>query len=172
MKPHNKKSTVCGLQSAVCSPRRRQAAFTLLELLAVIALIMVLMGLLIPAFYKVRERVRINKRDIEVRVIGSAIAAYKTQEKKFPAPLAHLQAGVTMSYGADGDGNELPGGFNSEVMNILRGVDVKPAVLDPSKLRWDGPNNTGNVIDPFDVQYKITLELGYGSIGGAGYSVQ
>ncbi len=157
-----KKSAVCGLRSAV-SPR---AGLTLLELLIVISLIMVLAGLLIPAFFKVRNRVRDQKRTIELRVISSSIASYKAQEKKYPAPPAHLRGGRDLSYGADAGGSPLDGGYNKVVMDILKAA--APPVLDPNKLRWDAG---GNVIDPYDKQYKIWLDLDYSEYGG-GYKVQ
>ncbi len=155
------KSVVCSLQSTV-SPRTPHSAFriprshgfTLLEMLIVIALIMVLAGLMIPAFFKVKNGAKAKRAQIEARVIGSAIRAYKLQEKKFPAPSGDLGGGVDLTYGV-GDRD------NSEVMSILR--DATPPVLDVNKLRWD----SDNVINPYDNQYRITLDLDYdGKIGG------
>ncbi len=171
MKPHNnksnvysltskvfpQKSAVCSLQSAVCPPRRRQAAgFTLLELLIVIALIMVLAGLLIPAFFKAPNVAREKQHKIEATIIGTAIQAYKLQAKKLPAPPADLGGGSDRTYGT---GNR----DNRQVMDLLR--DARPPVLDTNKLRWD---RDGNVINPYGNQYKITLDLNYdGEVGGA-----
>jgi len=161
-----KKSAVCGLppsprlrrtcRSAVCNPRGRQAAaFTLLELLIVIALIMVLAGLLIPAFYKIKNAAKAKRAQIEARVIGSAIRAYKLQEHKFPAPTSDLGGGADQTYGVGGRDN-------SEVMAKLR--SAAPPVLDVDKLRWDDDDN---VLNPDDDQYKITLDLNYdGKVGG------
>ncbi len=151
------RSVVCSLRSAV-SPR---AAFTLLELLIVISLIMVLAGLLIPAFYKVKAGAKEKQRDIEVRVIGAAIQTYKQQARKLPAPDGDLKVGgKDFVYGPDGDDD------NSAVMDILR--DAIPPVLDPNKLRWDGDGGKGsNILDPDGTPYTITLDLDYnGKAGG------
>lgn len=139
------------------SPHRRQAesGFTLLELLIVVALIIVLAGLMIPAFFKVKNAANERKAQIEVRVIGSAIQAYKLQKREFPAPSGDLGGGKDLTYG-EGDRD------NGEVMALLR--DAIPPVLDKNKLQWEGDN----VIDPYGDQYKITLDLDYnGSAGGA-----
>lgn len=150
-------SAVSPLTSVLRPPTSRpRAGFTLLELLIVIALIMLLAGLMIPAFYKVKSGANEKKKSVETRVIGAAIQAYKLQERKLPAPDAHLGGGADRSYGEGGsDGN------NSQVMRLLR--ETNPPVLDPNKLRWEGEN----VINPDGDQYKITLDLNYdGEAGG------
>jgi prepilin-type N-terminal cleavage/methylation domain-containing protein len=165
MKNSSKKSSVISLRSSVTG-HRPAAGFTLLELLIVIALILVLAGLLIPAFFKVRTMVRNQKRSAEISVLNSAIGAYKTREKKYPAPEWQLKEGKDMSYGADKDGAPLGGGHNKVVIDILK--SAVPSVLDPEKLRWDA---AGNVIDPWDKQYQIWLDLDYSDYG-EGYSVK
>ncbi len=128
--------------------------FTLLELLIVIGLIVALMGLLIPAFSKVKNGAKDKKRSVELRIIGAAIQAYKLQEKQFP---------VDDPTGVDDDVvyGVQEGQGNSVVMVKLR--EAVPSVLDVNKLRWDGG---GNVTDPYDKQYEITLDLNYdGKIG-------
>ncbi len=156
-----KKSAVCSLQPVACPPRSSvfslqssvsKLAFTLLELLIVIALIMVLAGLLIPAFYKVQNAAKAKRAQIEARVIGSAIQTYKLQEKKFPAPTGDLGGGSDQTYGVGSHDN-------SEVMSILRAA--QPPVLDANKLRWDGDGNNANVLNPDGNQYRITLDLDY-----------
>jgi prepilin-type N-terminal cleavage/methylation domain-containing protein len=134
-------------------PPASARGFTLLELLIVISLIVGMMALMIPAFYKVRNAAKKRQQRTEIRIIGSAIRAYKLQEKHFPVD---DPTGVAddVVYGGGGGGN-------SEVMTLLR--DAAPPVFDPNKLRWDG----GNVIDPYGNPYRITLDLNYdGKVGG------
>lgn len=174
MKPYSKKSRVSRLRSKVSpdrssafrlpssvSPDRGQAAFTLLELLIVIALIMVLAGLMIPAFFKIQNKAKEKKASIETRIIASAIQAYKLQEHKFPAPDGDLAGGGSdRAYGQGAsDGN------NGVVMKLLREVD--PPVLDPDKLRWSNESVDANVLNPDGNQYTIKLDLNYdGKIDG------
>ncbi len=131
--------------------------FTLLELLIVIALMIVLAGLLIPAFHKVQNEARKRRAETEVAIIKSAIQAYKLREGKFPAPPTDLSQGqADIAYG---DGEDYS---NSRVMNVLRQAD--PPVLAEGKFRWDAG---GNVINPWDRQYRIVLDLDYdGKIAG------
>jgi len=157
-------SNVFPRKSAVF-PARWRPGFTLLELLIVISVMVILMGLLIPAFTNVRQNAKNKQREMERSVIESAIGLYKTQEKKFPAPVAHLGGGERLYYGEDEDGAPLSGGYNRVVMDLL--MDVDPPLLDPDKLRWDAD---GNVIDPFGRQYRIRLDLDYSGFG-AGYKV-
>lgn len=148
-----KKSSVFSLQSLVSRRRSTTAGFTLLELLIVIALIMVLAGLMIPAFFKIQNKAKEKKRSIEVSIIESAIQAYKLQEKKFPVDDPKGVANDVV-YG----GNKP----NSEVMDKLK--ETNPPVLDVNKLRW----KDGNVVDPDGNQYKITIDLNYdGQVSGS-----
>lgn len=55
-----------------------QAAFTLIELLAVIAVIGILAAILIPAISKVREKAKISNSVSNLRQIGTNVAMYST----------------------------------------------------------------------------------------------
>jgi len=150
------RSSVFSLRSAVCSLRSPRG-FTLLELLIVIALMVVLAGLLIPAFYKVQNEARTRRARVEAAVIGTAIQGYKMRERKFPAPPGDLRGGADVTYDGQGDNPD-----NRRVMDVL--VNAVPPVIDPGKLRLDG---NGNAINPWGGQYKIQLDLDYdGKIGG------
>ena len=142
------------LTSDICPPTSDHG-FTLLELLIVISLIVGMMALLIPAFFKVKDSTKQKQQSIEIRVIESAIQAYKLQEKHFPVT---DPTGVAADVVYDGVGTNAA---NSDVMQYL--TNAVPPVLDVNKLRWDGD---GNVIDPYNNQYRITLDLNYdGKIG-------
>jgi len=144
------RSPVCSLQPAVCGLRSIRG-FTLLELLVVIALMLVLAGLLIPAFYKVQNEARKRRATTEAAVIATAIQAYRARERMFPAPTGDLDGNADVTY--DGQGGNPD---NRRVMEKL--TNAVPPVIDAEKLRWDG---AGNVLNPWGGQYKIQLDLDY-----------
>lgn len=134
------KSDVYSLNSKVRHLPYGRRAFTLLELLIVVTIIGVLMALLIPAFSKVRNAALEKQAAIEKTIIGSAIAAYRLQNR----------GALPAAEGVYGDGE--PDGNNSQVMTEL--LATAPPVLDENKLRFD---NQGNVLNPWGNQYKIRL---------------
>lgn len=107
---------------------------------------MVLAGLLLSAFFKVKNAAKDKQVQIERKVIEAAIQAYKMQERKMPAEDVDLRSGVDKTYGDDDD--------NNPVMRFL--TNSIPPVLDTNKLRWD---EHGNVLNPDGEKYKITLDL-------------
>ncbi len=142
---------------------RTASGFTLLELLIVISLMVLLSGLLIPAFYKVQNESRKRQAATEAAVIAGAIQAYRLQERKFPAPSNpnHIQGGQDRTYGDAAVGSLLPDGGNERVLTLLRGAN--PPVLDENKLRLED----NHAINPWGRQYRIKLDLNYdGMIDG------
>lgn len=78
-----------------CRTRRRLQAFTLIELLIVVAIIMLLVALLLPVLSSVRERARITQCIDNLHQIGSAIQLYLNDyNQAFPDKLGKLKSYV------------------------------------------------------------------------------
>jgi prepilin-type N-terminal cleavage/methylation domain-containing protein len=73
--------------------RRRKSGFTLIELLAVILVIAVLAGILIPVIGAARERALLSKSVGNLRSIGTTFLLYANQNnKQFPGTLQDFDA--------------------------------------------------------------------------------
>ncbi len=64
--------------------RSGQRAFTLIELLVVITIIVVLMGLLFPAFRSVQDQARRTQAKNDLTQIVTAVNAFYTEYRKVP----------------------------------------------------------------------------------------
>src|SRR5437764_10672512 len=64
--------------------REHASAFTLIELLVVIAIIIILAGLLFPAFRGVQEQARRTQAKNDLTQIVAAVNAYYTEYGKYP----------------------------------------------------------------------------------------
>jgi len=85
------------------NPRRRQAAFTLVELLVVIGIIAVLMGILMPALQTARLQARSVQCKSNLRSIGQAIQMYALANKD-SLPLGFWGGGSAIAGGPQSSG--------------------------------------------------------------------
>jgi len=115
----------------------RRNGFTLIELLVVIAIIMLLAGLLFPAFSSARETARKTKAKADVKQLDSAWRALLSDYRTWNA------AGGSPSLPPNG-GN-FP--MDSGKIAILRGGNTNGVIY----MEFDGgsTNATGDFIDPW-----------------------
>ncbi|MEP7078382.1 MAG: prepilin-type N-terminal cleavage/methylation domain-containing protein [Chthoniobacterales bacterium] len=142
--------------------RRCEGAFTLIELMVVIAIIVILMGLLFPAFRGVQDQAKKTQAKNDLTQIVTAVNAYYTEYGKYPTA-----ATSDIIFGAGGSANNL-------LFNPLRGLDV---TLNPRQIVFlnapDAKNqttpvsgiqtSTGVYFDPWGSVYSTKIDADYTS---------
>lgn len=96
------------------------AAFTLVELLTVIAIIAILMGLLFPAIGVIKEQARKVQAKTDVGNIVAAVKQYYTEYGKYPVLSAAGGAGAGDE--SVGDPEQGATGENNNLFNTLRAI--------------------------------------------------
>ena len=114
---------------------RAPRAFTLIELITVIAIIAILMGLLFPVIAGVREAARRTKASTVVQSIVSSCKNYASDYGKYPAIDGALVGGANGGGGKSEDGAYYSYGDktngkckvnNSQLFDVLRGIAKEP----------------------------------------------
>lgn len=167
-------------------PRGAAHAFTLVELLTVIAIIAILMGLLFPAIGIIKEQARKVQAKNDVTNIVAAVKQYYTEYGKYPAVQDPPSTG-----GADdsvGDPAINPtGGNNNSLFNTLRAIPTGlnenhkfnprrivffegKGASDPAAPRGGfsdkstDPTVQGNFYDPWGKQYNVVIDSNYDNV--------
>jgi prepilin-type N-terminal cleavage/methylation domain-containing protein len=136
---------------------RRRGGFTLIELLAVVVMMVILMGLLLPAVLKAKDRSAVKRAELQVVTLKAAIQQYHYEFKKFPAPDTDLvDAEVDLTYD---DGPNM----NGEVVTIL----LAAGTISLVDYRFDSLTNIMTPRSVGEHYYEITLDLNYdGKVDG------
>ena len=147
---------------------RAKRAFTLIELLTVIAIIGVLVALLFPAIKSALTKAEASKAQQGVSSLATAYKAYYTEYGKWPATTADPSGIISTT---------------NWMVALLRGEDKNtqdPAMPNvtyngnPRKIRFlemknadlyiDPMNNVTNYVDPWKNQYQVIFDIGYSDL--------
>ena len=118
---------------------RQPRAFTLIEMLVVIAIIAILAGILLPALAHVKYQAKIKLAKAEMNMIASAIKDYEAAYDRYPASKIVEESGTPdFTYGLQiaKDGKKIE---NSELMQIL--LDIVPRDNDVNAVNYQHRRN-------------------------------
>lgn len=124
---------------------KQERAFTLIELITVIAIIIILLGFLVGASSSARKRARINQAKSEIAALETALHAYRADVGAFPVDSAG-------------------GSVNIDVVRQLSGLDLSGAKISGLSSDWNGPymefdkarlGSSGEFLDPWKMPYQI-----------------
>src|SRR5438876_9783803 len=159
--------------------RRSIQAFTLLELLVVITIIIILIGFLFPAFRGIQDQAKRTQAKNDLNQIVTAINAFYTEYGKYP-----VASGTTTDTAAKCDAN------NFTVFDVLRYDTSNSAdatnvtTLNPRQVVFIEPPtakdqinpklgikvlgaNQGVWFDPWGLPYNVTIDANYNAITNA-----
>ncbi len=160
-----------GVLPQVERPLRACRAFTLIELLVVITIIIILMGLLFPAFRGVQDQAKRTQAKNDLTQIVTAVNAFYTEYGKYPLNVA---SGNTTD-GFVGTGTAPTGatsyGTDDVLFNELRAVTATlntrqivfispPDVKDPTNPR-SGIGTNAQYYDPWGSTYNVLIDANY-----------
>lgn len=145
---------------------KRIGAFTLIELLTVIAIIAVLMGLLFPALSGVKNTARKAQAKNDALGIVNAVKAFYTEYGKYP--LASSASGDSVDFKDN----------NNELFDVLRAPSTMtgtPLQLNPRKISFmeippakgtgtaqkAGVTKEGKFVDPWGQPYRVRVDSDY-----------
>ena len=149
-----------------------RSGFTLIELLVVIAIIVILIGLLFPAFRGVQDQAKRAQAKNDLTQIITAVNAYYTEYGKYPivtddTPIAN-NADLFYTLRAVASGANASDALNPRKIVFISPPDVK----DPSKPRSGIGTTTGagQFFDPWGTAYWVEIDGNYDNAVGNPYT--
>jgi len=143
---------VCVKRLTTRHSKRPYNAFTLIELILVVGIIMVLAGLVLTTVGYARKKGALARAETEIAAMSAALENYKADNAVYPAYSG--AAGAHALYqGLSGDGNDAIGGTTAST-GIPGSIGKSYMALKPSMLSPNPPDATTRVIDPFSNDYN------------------
>jgi prepilin-type N-terminal cleavage/methylation domain-containing protein len=155
--PARRKKPLSFMKNRALAMRSHRAAFTLVELLTVIAIIAILAAMLLPVLSAVRKHALVTRATTEIQDLANAITAYESDYSRFPVTSTVQSGGTNVTLGlfAFGGSPAMPVSLesNSNTMAILMDLTVfsnnVPTV------------NNGHQYNPKQVKYIAPKMSGY-----------
>jgi prepilin-type N-terminal cleavage/methylation domain-containing protein len=165
--------------------QNRESAFTLIELLVVIAIIIILAGLLFPAYQAVQSKARRTQAKNDLTQIVNAVNAFYTEYGRYPVAAAATD--TCFNWGDGPCASQVRLG-SQELFNELRACTASdtvscsapaalntrqivyispPIVKDPSSPKSGIATNaspgasTGRFFDPWGSPYNVVIDSAY-----------
>ena len=139
-----------------CKRVRRGAiyykAFTLIELIVVIGIIVVLSGLVLSTVGYARKKGARARAETEIAAMSAALENYHADNAVYPA-YAGTTGAHALYQGLSGDGNDAIGGTTAST-GTPGSSGKSYMALKPNMLSPNPPDATTRVIDPFSNDYN------------------
>lgn len=127
-------------------------AFTLIELIVVITVIVILTGLVLSTVGYAQKKGARARAETEIAGMSAALESYKADNAAYP-PYSGVGGAHALYQGLSGDGNDAIGGTIASTgtpgSSGKSYMALKPKMLSPNP-----PNATTRVIDPFGNDYN------------------
>lgn len=155
------------------TPKTSRSAFTLVELLTVIAIIAVLMGILFPTIGAAIESAKKTQAKNDELQIVNAVKAYYTEYGKYPVLSTEqgtdkeFKAGGTSTDNllnvlrANGQGRDNPTGPDNLNPRRIVFLEVPNVKVDTAGKRKNGVGGDGIFYDPWGNAYSIKIDSNY-----------
>ncbi|MCF7849525.1 MAG: type II secretion system GspH family protein [Kiritimatiellales bacterium] len=134
---------------------KNKNAFTLIELLIVIAVIGILMSIMMPAISGAKRSAMKAQAQTEMKSIETAIKSYFNEYGKLPAPSDFSQGGGDLPLDPDN---------SKKVIMVLTADEAEGGTANPREIMFlepQGNNQQGEFNDPWGEQYRIALDTSY-----------
>ena len=122
--------------------------FTLIELLVVVTIILIVLGLLIPAASTVLRRANINKTRTAVRTLQIAIAQYEATYGVLP---------FTKTFTTDKRFVNI--GLDTDYDNLLKTLAAQDLTFNPKGIKFLEVNKDDQFLDAWDNNLTVALDL-------------
>jgi prepilin-type N-terminal cleavage/methylation domain-containing protein len=137
-------------------------AFTLIELLVVIAIIIILAGLLFPAYQAVQNQAKRTQAKNDLTQIVTAVNAFYTEYGKYP--LATNDNTISNNEDLFYTLRAVASGANAgDVVNPRKIVFLSPPNVKDTANPRSGIGSNGRYYDPWGTPYRIAIDGDYGN---------
>lgn len=153
-------------------PNSNTQAFTLIELLIVVAIIAILAAIAVPNFLEAQTRSKVSRMKADMRSMATAVEAYYVDNNKYPWPAGEDGVTLPSSGGVEVFETKLPVELTSPVSYITSlPRDIFNSTIDPdeSKLLHYGPRYYQFITEGNTTEFDEYVEELFGSSGTIQY---